>query len=76
MKFSELKVGQKIEDTWYNSDSKDDWGIGRVVEVLKTLFRVQFSNKNANNTEDGLVTYSKSHARFVRLVKKKRLKKL
>jgi hypothetical protein len=66
MKFSELQVGMKVEDTWYNSEHTDNWGKGKVVAVLKTRFKVQFSNKNANHTEDGLVTYDKSHAQFIR----------
>lgn len=75
MKFSELRVGQRIEDTLYNSEHQkghNNWGTGRIMEILKTRFKVQFSNKNANHSGDGLVTYDKSHAQFVRLVKRKR----
>lgn len=71
MKMSELKLKMKVEDTWYNNERGGDksWGIGRVVDIKKTKFTVKFSNPDANNSGNGLVTYDKSHAQFVRPVK-------
>lgn len=71
MKFKDLKKGMHIEDLWYNaSHSKENWGRGIILEVQKTRFKVQFSNKNANHSEDGVVVYDRSHAQFVRKIKR------
>lgn len=73
MNFKEIKPRQIIEDTWYNAKHvNDDWGVGTVVKVLKTRFVVKFSNKEANHSGDGVVTYDRSHAQFVRRISKKR----
>lgn len=67
MKFSEIKVGMKVEDIWYNRNKKnkrinEDWGEGEVILVLKTKFKVNFSKK-------GIVTYDKNNASFIRKIK-------
>lgn len=66
MKFSEIKVGMKVEDIWYNRNKKnkrlnEDWGEGEVILVLKTKFKVNFSKK-------GIVTYDKNDASSVRKI--------
>lgn len=76
MKYHELKVGMRVEDKHYNSDHQvfrgpNDWGVGRIVAILKTRFKVQFSNKNIPESENGLITYDKSHAQFIQKVKRR-----
>ena len=73
MKYHELKVGMKVEDSWYSNvqyKSSNNWGTGKVVEILKTVFRVQFSNKEIPESVNGLVTYSRGHCQFIKPVGK------
>jgi hypothetical protein len=52
MKFNELKVGQKVSDTWF-----PDWGTGTVSILLKTRVVIKYPHMNT--------TYDKSHVKFL-----------
>lgn len=76
MKLNEIKVGQKVEDSWY-----PEIGEGIVQKVLKTRVKIYFqrlepymSSHNALRClafgiEDGIVTYDKAHCQFLQLIK-------
>lgn len=76
MKLNEMKVGQKVEDSWY-----PEIGEGIVKKVLKTRVKIYFqrlepymSSHNALRClafgiEDGIVTYDKAHCQFLQLIK-------
>lgn len=53
MKIDELKVGDKVYDSWY-----PDWGIGEVIKILKTVIYIEF-------TQRGECKYDKGHVRFL-----------
>lgn len=59
MKIDDLKVGDKVRDTWFNSW----WGEGTVVEVLKTRVKIDFSIK-------GMLTFDLSHLRYLEKIEK------
>jgi hypothetical protein len=52
MRFNELKVGQKVSDSWFPS-----WGTGKVTILLKTRVMIKFRNAN--------ITYDKGHVQFL-----------
>lgn len=52
MKFSELKVGMKVEDRWY-----PHWGTGVVRDLLKTRVIIKYP--------DGDTKYDKGHVQFL-----------
>jgi hypothetical protein len=54
MNYKNIKINMKIWDSWYS-----DWGLGVVKTVLKTRFKVKFSNK------DRVITYDNAHAQFI-----------
>lgn len=48
------KLGDKVCDRWWR------WKVGRVVKVMKTVVKVQFS--------DGVKTYDRAHWQFLERV--------
>ena len=52
MKFSDIKTGMLVSDTWF-----DNWGIGRVVTIKKTVVKIAFSGQTR--------TYDKPHVQFL-----------
>ena len=52
MKFSELKVGQQVQDSWFLQ-----WGIGRITILLKTRVVVKFPHDS--------IKYDKEHVKFL-----------
>jgi hypothetical protein len=53
MKFTELKVGQKVYDSWFAN-----WGTGKVVTLMKTRVVIKYA---AFDRE-----YDKAHVQFLR----------
>ncbi len=53
MKFDDIKVGNKVYDSWY-----PDWGIGEVVKLFKTTVHIEFGNR-------GKSIYDKAHVQFL-----------
>lgn len=58
MKITDFKVGDCVKDKWYG-----DWGIGTVVEVLKTRIKIDF------NLRDDISTFDEQHLVFLEKVK-------
>jgi hypothetical protein len=54
MKIDELKLGDKVYDSWY-----PDWGIGEVVKLFKTTVHIMFP------PERGKTIYDKAHVRYL-----------
>jgi hypothetical protein len=71
MKTTEFKVGDVVEDSWYA-----DAGTGVIKEILKTRMKIYFERATfglnyhcplfRNVSDDGLLTYDKSHYQFLR----------
>lgn len=57
MKITELKVKDKVKDTWFH----DKWGTGTVKKVLKTRVHIDF-------TLEGLVVFDEPHLQFLEKV--------
>lgn len=53
MKIEDMKRGMFVEDRWFW-----DWGIGKVMKVLKTIVIINFSVV-------GRVTFDKNHCQFL-----------
>jgi hypothetical protein len=72
MKKTEFKVGDVVEDSWYAHA-----GTGIIKEILKTRIKIYFMRATLENhhcllfrnaSDDGLLTYDKSHYQFLRKV--------
>lgn len=68
MRKSDLSIGMKVSDSWY-----DMLGVGYVKEILKTRVKIQFtcgdrhlSRYGFGSTSNGIVTYDNAHVRFLR----------
>ena len=66
MKKSELKIGMRVEDSWY-----PDAGKGIVKEILKTRVKIKFPNIPQPhillwNAKNNLLTYDNAHCVFLR----------
>ena len=71
MKTTEFKVGDVVEDSWYA-----DAGTGVIKEILKTRMKIYFERATFGldyhcslfryASDDGLLTYDKSHYQFLR----------
>jgi hypothetical protein len=55
MKATELKVGQRVLDTWF-----PEWGTAKVVKVLKTRVYLDFGTN--------VLVYDKGHFQFLKKV--------
>lgn len=67
MKHEEMKVGQRVTDSWF-----PHWGVGKVIKVMKTRVRIVF--KDNFDTEDEPTVYDRPHLQFLRPVKRQRKK--
>jgi hypothetical protein len=54
MKITELKVGQRVSDSWY-----PDWGIGKVEKILTTRVWINFPYPK------GYMKYDEAHVQFL-----------
>ena len=52
MKKEEVKINQMVIDRWWR-----EWGWGRIIDVKKTAFTVNFGNEN--------IKYDYPHAQFL-----------
>lgn len=76
MKKNELKIGMRVEDSWY-----PDAGKGIVKEILKTRVKIKFPNIPKShilliNAKNNLLTYDNAHCVFLRkcISRKKQIK--
>jgi len=53
MKKPTFKKGQRVSDRWYI-----EWGIGRIISVLKTRMKVRF-------VDGTVLAYDKAHYQFL-----------
>ena len=75
MKAHPFKIGQQVEDTWYQ-----EAGTGIVKEILKTRIKIYFRRLDVDhvvcaltmNAVDGMLTYDKSHYKFLKTVENKK----
>jgi hypothetical protein len=56
MKRNQIRLNLPVYDRWYI-----EWGIGRIVKILKTRIHIQFSHK--------LMKYDNSHLQFLEIMK-------
>lgn len=61
MKKLDIKKNKFVIDRWFT-----EWGTGRIIKVLKTVFYVKFSNLQRS---DNILKYDYPHARFLDEVK-------
>lgn len=47
----DLKIGTRVRDSWLG-----DWGVGKVVKLLKTRVHIVFKNR------EGISVYDNQHA--------------
>lgn len=64
MKHEECRVGVRVTDAWF-----PDWGVGRIVEVLKTRVKIRYDMDEGGPP----ITYDTAHIQFLR--RKQKLKK-
>lgn len=75
MKKSELKIGMRVEDSWY-----PDAGRGIVKEILKTRVKIKFPNIPKSHflllcAKNNLLTYDNAHCIFLRKCVNRKIKK-
>jgi hypothetical protein len=54
MRIEKIKTGQQVRDSWFS-----DWGVGRIVKVLKTRVKIKFTGRA------DIVTYDLAHLQFL-----------